>query len=195
MKIKKTPYKINNQTGRIFPNDALLKKHRLVKGEKYISEILSLFENSKDISNQQRQELAYEVEVWQPDEEGTAEKLQLGTSFLSAGTINNEYYMTRGHFHKKREKPEIYWGISGEGLLLLMNEQKECWIQKVESGSLHHISGHIAHRLINTGKDTLTVGACWPLDAGHDYKSLAQGFSVRIFNENGKIVIKENKRT
>ncbi len=193
MKIERTPYKVDIQTGRITHNNIQPQSHRLVKGKKQVQDIRSLFEKNDDISDKQLQELAYEVEVWQPDKEGTAEKLQFGTSFVSPGTVNNEYYMTRGHFHTKREKPEIYWGISGHGLLLLMNEQKECWAEQVEPGSLHHISGHIAHRLINTGHDILTIGACWPLDAGHDYNSLEQGFPIRVFNQDGKIVFKENK--
>ncbi len=191
--IKQTPFKIDIQTGRIRPNGTDLTTHRLIKGQKTLKDILPIFENTNNVDSTKHQEIAYEVEVWQPDAEGTPEKLQLGTSLLSPGTVNNEYYMTRGHFHQKRIKPEIYWGISGEGLLLLMDEQRKCWLEKVEAGSLHHISGHIAHRLINTGKTILTVGACWPLDAGHDYDSLEQGFAIRIFDNNGKIMIKEAK--
>ncbi len=191
MIIEKTAFKIDQQTGHISINNPDSKEHRLITGQKKLSDILSLFNNTQNISEKQLQEIAYEVEVWQPDAEGIAEKLQFGTSFISSGQVNGEYYMTRGHFHKKREKPEIYWGINGSGLLLLMDEKRHCRLEQVEQGSLHHISGHIAHRLINTGSTLLTVGACWPLDAGHDYESLEQGFSVRVFEKNGKPIIQE----
>lgn len=58
--------------------------------------------------------------------------------------------MTKSHFHENMDCTEFYFGIAGEGLLLLMDETGQTWAEKIYEGSLHHIDGHIAHRLMNT---------------------------------------------
>lgn len=122
----------------------------------------------------------YAVEMLKDESEGTPGGLFFGTSFIFPGTVGNEYFMTKGHFHEKRECAEYYWGIAGEGLLLLLQEDGTVRAERVERGSVHYIAGFVGHRLVNTGDTTLTVGACWPSDAGHDYGSIAQsGFPVR----------------
>lgn len=98
--------------------------------------------------------------------------------------------MTRGHFHEKREAAEYYWGISGNGLLLLMDEDRSHRVEAVSPGSLHYIPGWTAHRVVNTGDEPLRFGACWPADAGHDYDTIARdGFSARIFCRDGVPVV------
>ncbi|MCB6313949.1 cupin domain-containing protein, partial [Gordonibacter pamelaeae] len=79
--------------------------------------------------------------------------------------VNGECNMTRGHWHENRECVEFYFCLSGEGLLMLMDEDGTTWAEKTYPGSLHHIDGHLAHRLINTGEEPMKIGACWPCDA------------------------------
>ena len=56
-------------------------------------------------------------------------------------------------------------------------------------GSLHYIPGNVGHRLINVSDSILSVGACWPSDAGHDYRSIVErGFPVRVKKADGKPV-------
>jgi glucose-6-phosphate isomerase len=95
--------------------------------------------------------------------------------------------MTKGHFHARRDTAEYYWGITGHGILLFMDEKRNVWAEEMLPGSLHYIPGNIAHRLINSGDSELTVGACWPSDAGHDYAAIVNaGFSARILEKNGR---------
>ena len=131
----------------------------------------------------------YQVEMLQsPQGEG---ELFVGTTHLNPGRIGNEFYMTRGHFHQRREQGEVYFGLRGSGLLLLQNEQGEARFEQVSPGSVHIIPGNTAHRLINTGSEVLSALAVWPTIAGHDYASLAQGFKRRVFLREGKIQAKE----
>ena len=96
--------------------------------------------------------------------------------------------MTKGHFHVNKDCAEIYFGIAGVGLLLLMDEEGHTWAEKVYEGSLHHIDGRIAHRLVNTGDEDLKVGACWPTSAGHDYHAIEKReFGYRVYKRNGQI--------
>ena len=77
-------------------------------------------------------------------------------------TIHGECNMTRGHFHMDWDCAEFYFGISGTGLLLLMDEDGKAWAERVAPGSLHHIDGHLAHRLINTGVRFCAWGPAGP---------------------------------
>lgn len=187
----KTAFKINMQEGRLEHYGENLEKQKLITADRKVKDILSIFKNPS-ISEDQKENLAYHVEVMMPREEGVENHLQFGFSHIMKGDINGEYMMTKGHFHEKREAPEIYWGVKGKGLLILMNEEGKTWFENVEKGTLHHISGHIAHRLVNIGDETLVVGTCWPLDAGHDYGSINDtGFGLRIFKSKNGFEIKE----
>ncbi len=120
----------------------------------------------------------YQVEMLDsPQQEG---ELFAGTTCLRPGRVGDEFYMTRGHFHRRREQAEFYFGLGGAGLLLLQTEQGEVRIEQVSAGSVHHIPSFTAHRLVNTGDEMLCVLAVWPTVAGHDYDALAKGFAVRI---------------
>ena len=119
-------------------------------------------------------------------------KLNWGLTVLYPISVNNECNLTRGHFHENMECEEYYWCSSGQGLLMLMDEEGNCWCEKLYEGSLHHIRSNWAHRLINTGNTCLKVVACWPSNAGHDYKRIEEsGFKYRIFHDHDDIIVKE----
>ncbi|WP_237930068.1 glucose-6-phosphate isomerase family protein [Buttiauxella sp. S19-1] len=131
----------------------------------------------------------YQVEMLKsPQGEG---ELYAGTTHLNPGRIGDEFYMTRGHFHQRREQGEVYFGLRGTGLLLLQDEQGKARFEQVSPGSVHIIPGATAHRLINTGTEVLSALAVWPTIAGHDYAALAQGFAQRVVLQDGKIHGKE----
>ena len=130
---------------------------------------------------------AYDVDMF--DTPGGEGELYVGVTHLYPGKVGHEYFMTRGHFHQRREQGEVYFGLEGEGMLLMQNEQGEAWTEPVFAGSVHIISGYTAHRLINTGSQTLSALAVWPSIAGHDYTSLPHGFALRVVEEAGKVRI------
>jgi glucose-6-phosphate isomerase, archaeal len=134
--------------------------------------------------------VAYRVQMHQPVPDDTPAGLYFGISHLHPGTVDDEFFMTRGHFHALPDRAEYYWGLAGSGLLLLMTRDRAFRVEPVRPGSLHYIPGHTAHRLINTADAILSVGACWPSDAGHDYDTIASnGFSARVFNRHGRVSI------
>lgn len=123
--------------------------------------------------------------------EGGSNTILWGLTVIYPISVNGECNMTRGHFHENRNEPEIYFGCGGEGLLLYLDSDGNIFAEKIFKGSLHYIHGNYAHRLVNTGEDTLKVGACWREAAGHDYKTIEEKpFPNRIYKENGKIIIK-----
>lgn len=135
--------------------------------------------------------VVYDVEIL--DTSPAEGELYTGVTHLYPGRVGHEYFMTRGHFHARREQGEVYLGLRGNGLLLLQNEQGEARLEKVFTGSVHIIPGFTAHRLINTGSEVLSALAVWPGVAGHDYTALAQGFCLRVLEENQTIKIKEKR--
>ena len=155
--------------------------------ERKLKDIKQIFNNSSTADQMDPENIVYRVESHQIVEEGKPGGLFFGISYLKPGKVGDEYFMTKGHFHSKRDTAEYYWGISGHGVLLLMDETGECSAEYIRKGSLHYIPGRIAHRLVNTGEEELIVGACWPSDAGHDYGSIsAHGFTYRVLERKGK---------
>ena len=136
-------------------------------------------------------QLVYEVQGLFPIKQGTEGGLFFGKTTIYPGRVGNEYFMTKGHFHKNSNRGEYYWGLQGEGMLILMDRQRNTWAEKMHAGSLHYIPGHVAHRTANTSDELLIFSACWPSDAGHDYEEIMEyGFSARMkeFNNEPKLV-------
>jgi len=167
-----------------------LKGSDIVKIERKLKDISSIFENQEALKSMDLEQVAYEVESYLPVPEGTEGGLFFGTSYLYPGKVGNEYFMTKGHFHSKIDTAEFYWCLTGEGILLLMDAEGNVTAEKMQKGSIHYIPGKIAHRIANTGNELLTIGACWPSDAGHDYQTIAEtGFSVRVLDVDGNVEI------
>ncbi|WP_370556505.1 glucose-6-phosphate isomerase [Edwardsiella tarda] len=134
--------------------------------------------------------VVYDVEMF--DSQAGEGELFTGITRLQPGKVGDEFFMTRGHFHARREQGEVYFGLQGSGLLLLQPEHGKAYLEKVNAGSVHIIPGFTAHRLINTGNEELSALAVWPAVAGHDYAALAEeGFSVRVAEANRQILIRE----
>ena len=118
---------------------------------------------------------------------GEKEGLLVGTSIIEPGTVGNEYFMTKGHFHQHTESPEVYFTLSGEGMILIETEEGHTVPQKMKKGSIHYIPGKWAHRTINTGNTPLVFFAVWPATAGHNYGAIQdKGFATLVIkSENG----------
>jgi glucose-6-phosphate isomerase len=125
--------------------------------------------------------IAYRVQSYQPVEDGREGGLFWGTTFLEPGLVGDEYFMTKGHLHSKRDRAEFYVTVSGRGALILMDAGRTTRFEPMTPGSVHYIPGLTAHRVANTGDETLSFTACWPSDAGHDYETVARfGFGARL---------------
>jgi len=126
---------------------------------------------------------------------GEKEGLLVGTSIIEPGTVGNEYFMTKGHFHQHTDAPEVYFTLSGEGMILIETEEGHTVPQKMEKGSIHYIPGKWAHRTINTGDTPLVFFAVWPANAGHNYGAIKdKGFATLVIKgENGPMLVKNPK--
>jgi glucose-6-phosphate isomerase len=163
-----------------------LKGDSVLETKRVLGDLHGIFEDNHAFDNMNKDTVVYKVQCHMREQEGKKGGLFFGTSYLYPGSVGNEYFMTKGHFHSTVDTTEYYWCIGGEGTLILMDEMRNCWAEKMVQGSLHYIPGKVAHRIANTGNDVLVVGACWPSDAGHDYDTIKKsGFSARLKNVNG----------
>lgn len=153
---------------------------------KLLSQLANVFADEVCRAAMDQDTVVYEVQSQQLVKEGEPGGLFFGTSNVMPGKVGQEYFMTKGHYHAKRECAEYYWCIQGKGALILMDEADNTTMEPMFPGSLHYIPGYVAHRLANTGDEVLRVGACWPSDAGHDYGSIVEtGFSARLMDVDG----------
>jgi len=163
-----------------------LEGKEIVHSTRTLGDIKSVFEDGNQITDQQTNKIAYSVSCYFPEKEGTTGGLFFGITNLHPGLVGDEYFMTKGHFHANMNTAEFYWGIEGEGVLILMDEEGNIKGEKMFPGSLHYIPGRIAHRVANVSDTILSFGACWPSDAGHNYD---MGFSARLKKINGNPVL------
>ncbi len=153
----------------------------VIRSTKFLGDLKGVFEDDQAFNKMEQDRVAYKVDAFLPVDEGAEGGLFFGLTHLYPGKVGDEFFMTRGHFHSVENRGEFYWGIEGEGLLLLMDKAGKTRAEHMVPGSLHYIPGYTAHRVVNTGEKILRFGACWPADAGHDYETIAsRGFSARV---------------
>jgi glucose-6-phosphate isomerase len=119
--------------------------------------------------------------------EGPGE-LHCGLAVIHPGRVGEEYFMTRGHMHARREAPELYVGLRGSGIMLMQQEDGSGGATAALAGEcLVYVPGHTAHRTINTGDEPLVYLGIYAADAGHDYES------IRIRNFTDVVVRREDR--
>ena len=138
-------------------------------------------------------EIVYRVsEIPAPPAEGN---LLSSTTTLEPGTVEGEYHMTKGHFHAKIDRAEIYLTLAGEGRLVMATEAGETAVEPMRRGSVNYVPGGWAHRSVNVGHEPLVFFAAFPADAGYDYKTIEdQGFPVLVVERDGAPEVVPNPR-
>lgn len=169
-----------------FSNQAT--RNKAMHAKKKYSQIKNAYK-STDIKLE-NDEIMYEVYAFENSRDFG--KVNYGITIMSSTCVNDECNMTKGHIHVDKEMTEVYFGLAGNGLLLLKDENGETFAQEVKRNSVHFIDGRWAHRLINTGNEELQVGAFWNANEMQDYQKVEDDpFGFRVFKKNGKIEVKE----
>ena len=94
--------------------------------------------------------------------------IDLTLTVVNPGIIGKEYYMTKGHIHRKKT-PEFYILLEGKGKLLIQKQSKAKVIE-LKKGEITLIPINYAHRLINTGNKKLKVLTIYHENSKPDYK-------------------------
>ena len=127
--------------------------------------------------------VVYEVSEFRPNER--AGDLIFGVTRMLPGKVGAEYFVTRGHIHKKSDRPEIYYGQKGRGLMLMESPDGEVRIVAIDAQTVCYVPPYWIHRSVNVGDDELVMLFCYPADSGQDYDCIAKagGMRVRIVDD------------
>jgi len=121
--------------------------------------------------------------------------LQFGTTILYPGRVGEEYYMTKGHFHNILDTSEIYYCLSGQGMMMMETPEGDVDCKELKPGDALYVPGRWAHRSINTGSEPLVMFFVYRSDAGHDYGTIEEkGFRRLVVERDGKPIIVDNPK-
>ena len=102
-----------------------------------------------------------------------------GVTRMVPGTVGDEFFVTRGHIHAQADRPEIYYGESGAGLMLLESLDGEVRIVEIGPRVVCYVPPFWIHRSVNVGSDDLVMTFAYPADAGQDYDIIARSGGMR----------------
>ena len=137
--------------------------------------------------------LIYEVHTVElPVEEG---QIPHCTTRITPGHIGGECHMTKGHYHARREQGEVYFGLSGRGMLLLQTEDGATSELAMSAGSAAYVPPFWAHRTVNIGAEDFVFFSVWEARAGHDYGTIERdGFRRLVMLRDGEPVVVDSPR-
>jgi glucose-6-phosphate isomerase len=117
------------------------------------------------------------------------------TTVISAGTVGSEFFMTKGHHHR-RDSAELYLGMSGEGTMIMESRDGDFADADLIPSASVYVPPGWAHRTVNTGTKPLVFLAVYFGDAGYDYESIERsGFSRRVHRGPGGRELRPARRT
>ena len=170
-------------------DSAVLGNRPMVK--RYLADLRGSFADTAayEAALAQGNPLVYEVSAVEPAH-GDGQ-LHYGLGILYPGTVGNEYYLTKGHYHTHRPAAEIYIGLKGEGAMVLEDEATgETRLVTLRANSAVYVPGHTAHRTVNTGTEPLVYIGVYPSNAGHDYGAIAnRNFRKIVVQRDGQPVL------
>tara|TARA_B100001057_G_scaffold333803_1_gene334357 strand:+ start:3486 stop:4106 length:621 start_codon:yes stop_codon:yes gene_type:complete len=150
---------------------------------KKLSAMAGLYEDEERFSQALKKggdAIVYTVSDVRPD--SVHGDLIFGTTFMQPGQIGNEFFMTRGHIHAKANRPETYYGESGEGLMLLESPEGVTQVLELLPRQMVYVPPFWIHRSVNIGSVPLVLSFCYPSDSGQDYSIIERsgGMASRI---------------
>ena len=166
---------------RLDPITGVLTGPGVVESVRRLKDLACVFRDESACAELDQEQVVYRVQSWEPQPEGTSGAVCLATTFLAPGKVGDEYFLTRGHYHQNEDRPEMEVVVAGTGALVLMDAGRDTRIEEMRPGTVHHVGPSIAHRVVNTGAETLVFVSYWPSETGHDYQSIRDhGFSARV---------------
>jgi len=168
---------------------------KAVSTKRFLSQMKGMFgdEAAYEATLKEEDRLVYEFyEMGAPEVESA---IAMGTSITYPGKIGEEYHFTKGHFHCILDTAESYYGLSGEGFMLLENPEGDWDMLPIRPGIGLYVPPRYAHRSINTGTTPLVTFFSFRADAGHDYGTIeTKGYRKMVVERDGKPVAIDNPK-
>lgn len=163
---------------------------------RHLSGLQGQFLDDQAYETELRKSDALVYEVYEKKRPGVSGELLHGISIIHPGTIGNEYYMTKGHFHEELATAEIYYCLQGKGMMVMETLEGDCSVEAFSAGELVYVCPRWAHRSVNVSlEDDLVMLFVYPGNSGHDYGSIErQGFRKLVVARDGQPSIMDNPR-
>lgn len=148
--------------------------------KKTFSDLAGLYEDEDAyaaLARTMADHIVYEVTDYKPSQD--AGDMIIGVTRMLPGKVGREYFLTRGHIHAKADRPEIYYGESGHGLMLMESPGGETRIVEIAPKTICYVPPYWIHRSVNTGPDMLVMTFAYPADSGQDYDIIAKAGGMR----------------
>lgn len=148
--------------------------------EKRLADLEGLYEDAAahaELTARLADPVVYAVEDFRPGDH--AGDLIYGVTRMSPGLVGDEFFLTRGHIHAKADRPEIYYGQSGRGLMQLESPDGETRIVEIGPQTICYVPPYWIHRSVNVGADDLVMVFAYPSDSGQDYGIIEQSNGMR----------------
>ena len=161
--------------------------------ERHLSDLQGYFADKAAYAaaRQQSNPLLYRVTTVEPAQGEGA--LNHCISLIMPGQVGQEYYMTKGHYHARGECAELYFGLQGEGMLLLQTPAGEISAQPMTPGAACYVPPYWGHRTMNVGSTNFVFFACYPAEAGYDYQAIVEsGFASLVVERDGRAQVVPN---
>ncbi|MCB0095209.1 MAG: glucose-6-phosphate isomerase [Caldilineaceae bacterium] len=114
-------------------------------------------------------------QVYENTRPAAAGELPHGLSILHPGRVGDEYFMTKGHFHRVLETGEVYHCLQGHGMIVMETPEGDWAVEELTPGRVLYIPPRWAHRSVNIGDgQDLVTFYIYPGNAGHDYGTIEQ---------------------
>lgn len=147
---------------------------------KTLDDLAGLYEDEaafRDLQRERGDALVYEVTDYRQSVD--AGDLIFGVTRMRPGKVGREYFLTRGHIHANADRPEMYYGERGRGVMLLESPEGEVRTVDMSPRTICYVPPFWIHRSVNIGADDLVMTFAYPADAGQDYAIIEETGGMR----------------
>lgn len=123
------------------------------------------------VADQGAETLVYQVHEQKYDDGDGS--VTVGTSTLLPGRYGDEFAVTRGHLHQIANRAELYYCLSGRGLMLLETVDGRGEAVELTAGQAVNVPGGWVHRSVNVGAVPFVTMFSYAADAGQNYGIIA----------------------
>ncbi|GAA1541823.1 glucose-6-phosphate isomerase [Microbacterium ginsengiterrae] len=149
--------------------------------EKFLGDMSGVYRDEQAwqdaVAERGADELIYSVDDHRYQEGPGA--LIVGTSTLLPGRYGEEFAVTRGHLHAVADRAELYYCLSGRGVMLLETVDGQSSAIELTPGKAVDVPGHWIHRSVNVGDEPFVTLFCYAADAGQDYGIIAEAGGMK----------------
>ena len=122
-----------------------------------------------------------------PEEYG---QVKFCISKLYPGTVGDECFMTKGHYHAVLETGEVYLCLRGRGLMMMKTADGQCRWEEFAPGPAGLRAAVLGASLDQHGRRAADFAVPVPGDAGHNYGDIrTEGFPKRVFRREGRVAM------